>query len=610
MAIEKTVVLNVETGDAQKDVKNLNKELDNTAGSLDGVTSAADGFTGGAITKFKGLTGTLKGVTGGFKTMRMAIISTGIGALVIGVVALVAAFKSSEKGQNQWQKIMGVIGSITGNFVDLLADLGELLIRVFTEPKKVLMEFKDSIERYVTKQIGLVMDGLGLLGSAIKKVFSGDFSGALKDAGAGMKKLLIDTSPVVQITNALAGATKNLVKELVAESKIAGDIADKRALSDKLERALIVDRAVAEQTRAQLLEKAIQKDKFNQEERIAFLQEAADIDTKITNQAIASAKLKLDAKILENGLSRSTKEDLEEEANLRAQLIGLETVRLTKAKETTSQILALNAEAKAIVDADILEKQTKQAETDALEVQRLTDLETLKLAIRDATALSQSERDALEIEKTQEKYDLLIAQATKFGEDTTELTKAKETAVVDMKNDFAKRDSANQIKWEELTTDEKLSIASDGFNNLASILGAETAAGKAAAIAAATIQTYLSATSSYASLSSIPIIGPALGAVAAGAAIASGIGQVKKIIGTKTPSLGGGGGKSVSGGTPSGGGAPSPPSFNVVGASETNQLADVIGTAEQQPVRAYVASNDVTTAQTLDRNIVDGASIG
>jgi hypothetical protein len=303
MAIEKTVVLNVETGDAQKDVKNLNKELDNTAGSLDGVTSAADGFTGGAITKFKGLTGTLKGVTGGFKTMRMAIISTGIGALVIGVVALVAAFKSSEKGQNQWQKIMGVIGSITGNFVDLLADLGELLIRVFTEPKKVLMEFKDSIERYVTKQIGLVMDGLGLLGSAIKKVFSGDFSGALKDAGAGMKKLLIDTSPVVQITNALAGATKNLVKELVAESKIAGDIADKRALSDKLERALIVDRAVAEQTRAQLLEKAIQKDKFNQEERIAFLQEAADIDTKITNQAIASAKLKLDAKILENGLS-------------------------------------------------------------------------------------------------------------------------------------------------------------------------------------------------------------------------------------------------------------------------------------------------------------------
>ena len=272
--------------------------------------------------------------------------------------------------------------------------------------------------------------------------------------------------------------------------------------------------------------------------------------------------------------------------------------------------MALNAEAKAIVDAEILEKQTKQAETDALEIQRLTDLETLKLAIRDATALSQSERDALEIEKTQEKYDLLIAQATKFGEDTTALTMAKETAVVNMKNDFAKRDSANQIKWEELTTDEKLSIASDGFNNLASILGAETAAGKAAAIASATIQTYLSATSSYKSLAGIPVIGPALGAVAAGAAVVSGIAQVKKIIGTKVPSLGGKSAPTVSSQTPSGGGAPSPPSFNVVGASETNQLADVIGTAEQQPVRAYVTSNDVTTAQTLDRNIVDGASIG
>ena len=63
----------------------------------------------------------------------------------------------------------------------------------------------------------------------------------------------------------------------------------------------------------------------------------------------------------------------------------------------------------------------------------------------------------------------------------------------------------------------------------------------------------------------------------------------------------------------SGGGAiPSaaPPAFNVVGASDTNQLASAIGGQSQQPVKAYVVANDVTTSQSMDRNIVDDASLG
>jgi len=62
-----------------------------------------------------------------------------------------------------------------------------------------------------------------------------------------------------------------------------------------------------------------------------------------------------------------------------------------------------------------------------------------------------------------------------------------------------------------------------------------------------------------------------------------------------------------------GGGATSPtqaPAFNVVGASPENQLAQAIGQREQQPVKAFVVSNDVTNAQALDRNIVQSASLG
>ena len=52
-----------------------------------------------------------------------------------------------------------------------------------------------------------------------------------------------------------------------------------------------------------------------------------------------------------------------------------------------------------------------------------------------------------------------------------------------------------------------------------------------------------------------------------------------------------------------------PPSFNVVGASQTSQLADVIAGANSKPMRAYVVASDVSTAQSLERNIVKGASL-
>jgi len=57
--------------------------------------------------------------------------------------------------------------------------------------------------------------------------------------------------------------------------------------------------------------------------------------------------------------------------------------------------------------------------------------------------------------------------------------------------------------------------------------------------------------------------------------------------------------------------APStPPAFNIVGASGTNQLASAIGGQSQQPIQAFVVSSEVSTAQELDRNIIEDASIG
>jgi len=45
--------------------------------------------------------------------------------------------------------------------------------------------------------------------------------------------------------------------------------------------------------------------------------------------------------------------------------------------------------------------------------------------------------------------------------------------------------------------------------------------------------------------------------------------------------------------------------FNTIGTSGINQLA----TLQQQPVQAYVVSGEVTSAQSLDRNRVQNATL-
>jgi hypothetical protein len=164
---------------------------------------------------------------------------------------------------------------------------------------------------------------------------------------------------------------------------------------------------------------------------------------------------------------------------------------------------------------------------------------------------------------------------------------------------------------------EKVKLTKAGFDTIAQITElfgkrSEKAAKaafkiqKAANIASALITTYQSATSAYASqFTPLPDpSSPVRGAIAAGIAIASGLANVAKI-----------GQQKFEGGTPpgnspppsdvGGGGSVMSPNFNVVGNSGLNQLSQL----QQKPTKAYVVSGDMTTAQALDRNRIENATL-
>jgi hypothetical protein len=589
MAKEVVIDINVKTAKADKNVQNLNKDLQQTKTDISGIEDAADKATGGMVSGFRGALKGVKGMITGLKTMRGAIIATGIGALVLLVTSLTAAFTSSEEGQNQFAKGMAVLGAAVDVFTDRLAAFGRTIISMFTDTEETFKGFGKSIKEFVMDKVDKVVEGLGFMGTAISKLFKGDFSGALEDAGKGIVRLNQGLNPAVILTESLVKSTKDLITELKEEGKIAAQIADQRAKADKVDRQIIVDRAKANRDRAELLEKAVNKEKYNVQERIGFLEEAARLEEEITNKEIAAAKLRLDAQIAENALGDSNKEALEKEAQLKANLINLETAKLTKAKEVTSQTIALKAEetaalkaiederiaaeveAKKIADEQIAEGIVKQEEADKIELER-------KQRILDEDKAIEEQRIA-QREATFQNAVTLVGAETKLGKAlllAKQLILAREF-IMDAKATILKAKSAvinSEIKGTEAVGEVAGSVA------------------KAANTAPPPFNIPFILTALLTGASIISAVKGAIGATKAAAAAAGG---------------GGGGGASVS--TPQISPS-SPPAFNVVGASETNQLAGAIGSQTQQPVQAFVVANAVTTAQSLERNIVEGASIG
>ena len=531
----------------QKEYSKLEKEVSKTSESQQELGGILDKTTGGAVTKFKNLKGTLGTVIKSFKSLKVAIMATGIGLLVVAVGSLTAMFSRSEEGQNKFAKILTQLGVIAGNVMDIFSDLGKVVFNVFT--------------------------------------------GNFKAAGEAL--------------NDVTEGIKNFGDETRREIEIAGELADKRAKADKLERQLLIDRAEATRKFNELRERAADKENVSVDERIRLLKEAGAIEEEITLKEIEAARLRFEAKKEQNALSESTKEDLDEQAQLEARLIELEASRLKKQKTLTAEITTNLREAAA-------ERKAEQAEKDA-EVKADADRELARLGaiqkIRDDFTKQLEDRDA---EKEFEKLEL--AKSRKLAEleelDATEAQKADIILFYDNLIASAKRrDEEAEKKRTEILEKQKIATVANTMGAIANLLGKNSKAGKALAIGQALINTYLGITEVLSTKSTLPEPFATISRIGNIATVlATGMQSVKSIQSTNPQSPSGA--ASISPRGNGGEASPQAPAFNVVGASVTNQLAEAIGEQTQQPVQAFVVSNDVSTAQDLDRNIIQGATIG
>ena len=614
MAIEKTINLNVNSKDAVKGLNNLeksidgvNKEVQDTSKSTQAMSGTLDKATGGAVSKFAAFKGAITSVTTGFKSLKVAIIGTGIGALLIAVTALGQAFTRSEEGQNKFAKILGVIGSVTGNLLDLLADLGENIISVFENPKQSITDFANLIKDNIVTRFEGLLNLIPNLGKAVEQLFKGNFKEAGKIAADSVGKVVLGVDSVTDSVNTAVESVKEFGKEIKADGEAAAKIADQRANAEKKARDLIVERAEAERKIAELREKAVNKDKFTAQERIKFLEEAGRVSDELATKEVEVAKLRLEAKQTENALTKSNKDDLNEAAQLEASVIQLETQRLNLQKRLSTELLTSRREEAAANKALVDEENKRNEEAAAKEEKRLTDIEKIqedfKQKQKDKDAETELEKLTLEEEKKISELDKLNASE----EQKLEVIKY----YAGLRTDVEQKENDKKAELDKLRQKQTLGDAANTFSQISQLAGKDSKIGKALAIASATISGVEGVQNAYSTAQKSPITTffpayPVVQAALAGAVAAKNIATIKSVN-----TSGGGGGSSTVPAAPTGGGggAPTPPSFNVVGASETSVLGDAVASQTNEPVKAYVVSNDVTTAQSLDNNIIEGATI-
>ena len=404
-----------------------------------------------------------------------------------------------------------------------------------------------------------------------------NFVEAVQEAGA-IGSQLVDGVKEISVEAALETAKAN--QELEKSAQIAA--AQSRILLEQYDRQAELQRQIRDDETKSIAERQAANDELN---NILVKQEEEMTKNAKLVKAAAQAQFNL------TGKTEDYVAVLEAEAEVQAvaaTVTGFKSEQQTNANALLKEATELtNAQAESESTLSIAKKRliAEEIENELLRLQELQKIDIL--------------------EKTQETARL--EAIVKNAKDGTQAKVDAEIALNDFKQQsdeqaLARSKEISAAQTEITNTEYEAKRASlEGYaaalSSISGLLSQETTAGKAVAIASSLIDTYAAITGTLKGAAKGP--GGGIPGYAIAQAIATGVAgfaAVKKIASVQVPG-GSGGGSSQTGSMPN---VSTPPAFNVVGASGETQLADAIGSQTQRPARAYVVSNDVTTAQEME----------
>jgi hypothetical protein len=544
------------------------KEIQDVKGEIQDLTKSTE-------KGFNDVSESTKGISKGVKGIGAALKAAGIGLAIAAFAKLSEIFQQNQKAADFFNTAFEVVSIAFNDFVNFLVNnvgtVTGFFKSVFDDPLQSIQNLGSAIKDNIIERFNSLLDTLGLAGKAVLQFFDGDFTGAAETAREASKEFVdvltgVDgtVDKVGEGITKVAKATSNYVKETTNAATANVQLEKSARLAETANQGLIekYDR------QAEQLRQIRDDESLSFEQRMKANDDLGKLldEQEKTMMANADARVKqAEAELSKNkdnvDLQIAYQEALNEQAGIEAQITGF------RSEQQTNTNSLLREQKDLVNELALIGKSERDIER--LELQQ--DYEAKKELI---------ER---EITDEAEKNERLLALQTDYSNNTKKLDQEVENA--------------------------KLEMAKKTLGNISKAVGENTKAGKAAAAAAALINTYQGITAELATKTATPF-GFALKLANIAATAAIGFKSVKDILKTDPKSTTGGSttAPTSSGGRPTS--EPLPPAFNIVGASDTNQLASAIGGQAQQPVKAFVVSNDVSTAQELDRNIVEGASIG
>lgn len=636
MAIKKVIEIEVQTDEAVKDVNNLTESVEDLGKE---GKKASKGITDSSKNAKKGL----GGISKGFKGIGLAIKAAGIG-LVIGLfVALKDIVGKNQAIMDGFSSVMTTIGlvfnAVTSAVSDAFDSVNKLsggfdaakaviggLINIGLAPLKVafftlkagvialqLIWEKSFLGKGRPEKIQELKDALAEVNQDLKDVAEGVIKSGLaivENFGEAVTEIAaLGEAVITNVSKVSITALKAQADTIVAlknQAVIAQAI--NRGLIEDFDRQAELQRQIRDDVNKSIEERIEANNKLAkilEEQRVAMLKNADLVVQAARNELLLNNNI-------ENQVVLT--EALNEKKAILAQITGFQSEQLVNQTALINEQIALE---QTRTDAQI-NRQKTQRDFEAESTQN----EFLRLEL---------EAQNLQIEKEIEQQRL-----QDVIDNTTAGTQARvdaEQALFDAKLDFS-------IKEQKLD-EEKIQSKQKVLDAIIGLAGAESALGRAGVIA----KQFLLAKELLIDLGFIQskatrtIASANLDAAASGSSIATGFSKtlalgfpaaIPALIGYAAAAVGivssvasaVGGAKSVAsqyGGTGAGATPAAPvipatpqaaPSFNVVGTSGTNQIAQSISNQNQQPIQAFVVSTDITTQQELDRNKQETASFG
>lgn len=643
MAETRKIKIDVDTNadQAAKDFSKLANEIDDSTDKVKELNAAvkkADTSTDGATSGFKKIGGAVKG-------LGTALKASGIGLIVGALAGLKSAFESNAETATGFSTILETIsilfnqtvGAIvaavkaayqaTGGFNALGKVMGGLLNLVLTPFKAAFYGLKLGLQemqlaweksffgdkdpetiKQLRKNIQQTQKDLKKVGDdAIKsgKDIYNNFGEAVGEV------VTLGVKGVEQISKISVTAAYDQAKALVnARNAAAVAAAQQGVLIEKYDR------------QAEKLRQLRDEERNSIDERKQANNELLEVLNKQEKAMLAQADLQIQAAQLEYNKNKNTENQValtEALANRQGVLAQIEGLR----SEQLANDLALQREQdelnKARTESEItlaLEREKATAEfitNEEIKLQTLIDIANKE---RELQLGRLQEQIDLHKEGTQARLDAEIEYNTKKQELDIQLEQYENQ--LSAKRIETQKEVNEKIKASDRELrDAQINMATTGLSiiaDLADTFGQKNEKSakrafkvqKAANLASALISTYTAVTAALTAGGNPIKLATGAQFIDAGVALASGLASVAKIAKTKFEGGGdtGGGGGGINLSAPSSGGAQAP-SFNVVGNSGVNQLAQL----QQTPIQAYVVSGQVTTAQSLDRNRVENATL-